>query len=164
MKQILFFFFICVIIISCGVNEEISNESKVITEFKLSDVNGNDQFCFNYGDVINIKYTITNNSNYVMTYHCIGPPIIFKIVHNDTVFATSTDGQRISGTEYNYTLNPGEVLKSEWSVQNIHIWNRRFQIIRDFLKGDYKVIVQHGSLFDNFIIGETKPVYFSVIN
>jgi hypothetical protein len=161
MKRYLSYALVCVSLCSCNVNENIPNENNIISELKLYDINGIEKNVLKYGDEINIKFSVANCSDYALTYHFTGEAIIFKIFHDDSVYATSIDGAKFTTNEQFRTINPGELLKSEWLAPNT--WGYRPHINKIFPLGNYKVIVQHNSLFDNYILEETKPVYFSVI-
>ncbi len=122
----IFLVFLCLIFI-IGCEEKTTNpvvenvvplKNEVITKFQLLDSNNVSKTIFSKDEKLFIDLLIRNELYNDLTYNFYGPPMMFEIWENDTLYATNFDYIGFEIITETHALKSGKEIKYKWLAPN----------------------------------------------
>jgi hypothetical protein len=151
MKTIIIFGLIAICINGC--NQSTSPSDKPLTTtFTLTDTSGQTVSQFHSGEEFKLAFTVTNTTKDTLTFYrgSTAPAVIFQIMKNDSVIASSVDGYAFLAVVLGGYVAPGQSLQGEWKAPNTPAQNPKVLLN----PGSYQAKV----LFPNFNQAKVNPV------
>ena len=106
---------VTVFISGCDLVNTKSTE-KLIPVFTLTDTTGQVSRTFHPGENFVMSYSMINTTSFTLDYYSSQPPVIFQILRNDSVIASSIDGYSFTQDATRRYLMPDSVLKATWKA------------------------------------------------
>lgn len=156
---------ITVLLIGCDIGTEsgmqqsnsLSN-ADLIAVFKLADTTGQISTVFHSREMFDMSFSLTNTTEDTLTYHFSFPPVIFKILKNDTVVASSIDGFAFTMDIRTGYVAPGASLQGRWRAPNTGPQNPKVVLS----PGMYEASVSFAT-FDQVRVNPVSRIAFSVV-
>jgi hypothetical protein len=146
-------------LIAC--NQSTSPDTIVLdASFALTDTLGQSKSQFHEGENFYLTFNLVNTSKDTLTYYQgnSSPPILFQILQDDSVCASSIDGYVFILVVGQGKFAPSQNLNSEWKAPTTPA-----QIPKVTLQpGNYKAMVFHPN-FDQAEVNEIPPISFEVV-
>ncbi len=89
---------------------------KLIPTFTLTDTTGQVRKIFHPGENFVMSYSVINTTSFTLDYYNTKPPVIFQVIKNDSVIASSIDGYAFAEVVRGGYLMPYGVLKATWKA------------------------------------------------
>ena len=160
MKFMKFYLFLAFCIVAC---DQSTSPDDIVLEatFALTDTLGKTTSQFHSGDNFYLSFFLTNTSKDTLTYYrgSSAPSILFQILKDDSVVASSTDGYAFLMVVTRGSLAPGQKLDSDWKAPTTPA-----QYPRVILQpGQYKSVVFSPD-FNEAKMEKASPISFEVID
>ncbi len=159
MKMICLILFVIIGLTSCSNENSVGVINGISTNFKLLNANGKESTSFKSDENFQMKFSVTNLSGNMLSYHYTGVPVIFGIVQNDSVVATSVDGLTFAQVVLGGSIKNGDTYRINWTAP--YSPGRQSKFILS--PGKYEAVVIHKRFFDNYQLKSTEPIEFTVI-
>jgi len=161
----IFFGMFGIILSSCNdINNNSDNnfiKENIYASFSITDTNSIEKSKFIQGEDFILKFQVKNESGKDLHYTYTYPIIVFAILNNDTVVASSTDYTAyIHPIETSIVHNNGKFF-DEWKGPNT--LGRIFENQKIIL-GFYRAKVYHGVFFDEYSVPPVNDIEFEIIN
>lgn len=116
MKQFPPFAIVAAIIAGCGLMAPGTSRTYNLTaNFLISDTTGRAATHFVSGESFDMSFSMVNNTGDTLVYYgSPQPPVVFRILKNGSVVATSIDGYAFPQVVVGRALLPGDTLKGYW--------------------------------------------------
>gem|GEM_PF-2784206 len=107
----------CTSVIEFSISSSITNNN---LSFVLTDTTGYPKSIFSRGEQFNLSFAYINTTADVMTYvkGSSAPSVIFEILKNDSVVASSVDGMGFAQVLIGGSLAPNDTLMGQWRAPN----------------------------------------------
>jgi len=151
MKTLIVLGLLSIFISSC--NQSTSPSDKILTAtFALTDTDGQAISQFHSREEFRLAFSLTNTTNDTLTFYRgnSGPSVIFEIMKDDSIVASSTDGYAFAMVVLGGFVAPGQSLQGVWQAPTTPAQNPK--VILN--PGSYEVKV----LFPNFEQAKVNPV------
>jgi len=161
MKFIYFFIITFIFLSGCDILQTKSDNNYNLTaSFNLSDTTGQESNTFNSGESFNMSFRLINSTPDTLTYTrgSPAPSVIFQILREDSVEATSVDGYAFLQVVLGGSLAPGDTLKGFWKAPNTPAQYPKVILT----SGNYQAKVTFPK-FNNANINQVSPINFSII-
>ncbi len=159
MKEIPAFALVAAILTGCGVVGPNSTGAYDITaNFFVTDTAGGAATNFVPGENIDMSFSMVNNSRDTLIYYGgPQPPVVFRILKNGAVIATSVDGYAFPQVVVGRALLPGDTLKGYWNAPTTPAQTKPVVLS----PGTYKAEVLYPEFKDK-TVSPVAPITFSV--
>jgi len=106
--------------IGCNHNPVSTNNIYSNPSFTITNTRGVSSTIFTMGEQFNMSFQFINSYNYTLNYFrgSTEPPVVFEILKNDNIIATSVDGYAFAQIVIGGSLAPGDTLKNQWTAPN----------------------------------------------
>lgn len=151
-----------VIITGCSLLGRKSNRTSILAPtFTLTDTTGHVTTTFHSGEHFIMTFSLVNTSREGLSYRrgSTKPPVVFKIVRNDSTVATSIDGYAFAQVVLGGYLAVGDTLKGRWTAPTTPPQNPKVVLS----PGSYKAKVVYPAFDQEVTVKPVSPVDFTVI-
>ena len=143
----------------CDILKTKSSDNAGLTaDFSLSDTTGHASTVFRSGEQFLMSFSVVNTTNDTLTYHYSEPPVVFSILKNRSVVASSIDGYAFPMNVNTGLVAPGKALANSWKAPNTPAQNPKVVLA----PGTYEASVSF-SQFDEAKVDPVPTISFSVI-
>ena len=159
MKMMTTLALIAILIAGCDILKTKSNGNGGLTAtFSLTDTTGHVATVFHSGEQFLMSFSVVNTTNDTLTYHYSEPPVIFSILKDGNVVASSTDGYVFPMNVNAGFVAPGKALAGSWKAPNTPAQNPKVMLAA----GTYQASVSF-SQFEEAKVNPVSTITFSVI-
>lgn len=150
---------IAILIAGCDILKTKSDGNGGLTAtFFLADTSGHIATVFHSGDEFVMSFSVVNTTNDTLTYHYSEPPVIFRILKDGSIVASSTDGYAFPMNVNAGFVAPGKALSGSWKAPNTPAQNPKVVLA----PGTYEASVAF-SQFEEAKVNPVSTITFSVI-
>jgi len=113
------------IVTGCGIVDSNSNLKINNPSFTITDTTGFSKTTFSPGEHFDLTFAYINTTKKTLTYvrGSSAPPVIFEILKDDSVIASSVDGYSFAQVILGGYLTPKDTLKGQWQAPNTFYQN-----------------------------------------
>lgn len=113
-------FLLLLIVSGCGLVDSNSNLKMNNPSFTITDTTGHSKTTFSPDEHFDLSFAYINTTPFTLTYTrgSSAPPVIFEILKDDSVIASSVDGYSFAQVVLGGHMTPKDTLKGQWQAPN----------------------------------------------